>query len=144
MSSMRVVNSSGLSPASPCSRCQSIGCHWDRLEGKPLCPDCQVELIRGEAEALVLRRERRGCAICEQLGTVRYLSFPLHEVEPIEIDLCPAHLRDLMARRLTSRSFQRLRRQLNLLGLAVEQIFLLHEAFYDENGLALRPMAEGA
>jgi hypothetical protein len=102
-----------------------------------------VDLLRGEGAPLLLRRERRGCAICEQLGTVRYLSFPLHEAEPIEIDLCPAHLRDLMARRLTSRAFQRLRRQLNLLGLAVEQIFLLHESFYDENGLALRPMPDG-
>src|SRR5437763_12159983 len=143
MSSMRVVSDSGLSPVSPCSRCQSIGCHWDRLEGQPLCPDCQVDLLRGEGDPLVMRRERRGCAICDQLGTIRYMSFPLHESEPIEIDLCPSHLRDLMSRRLTSRAFQRLRRQLNLLGLAVEQIFLLHESFYDENGFALRPMPDG-
>ena len=51
-------------------------------------------------------------------------------------------LRDLMARRLTTRAFRRLRRQMNLLGVAVEQIFLLHESFYDEGGTALRPLTE--
>jgi hypothetical protein len=142
MSSMRVVGNPGLSPHCPCGRCSAIGCHWDRLADHPVCPDCQVELLRGESEPLILRRERRSCAICEQLGTIRYTTFPLHESEPIEIDLCPAHLRDLMARRLTPRAYQRLRRQLNLLGLAVEQIFLLHESFYDESGSALRPMPE--
>jgi hypothetical protein len=110
--------------------------------GCPLCPDCQEALLRGESEPLLLRRESNPCAICTREGTVRYLTFPLHEAEPIETDLCPAHLRDLMARRLSRRSFQRLRRHLNLIGLAVEQIFLLHESFYDETGTALRPMPE--
>ena len=142
MSAVRVVNDAGISPRCPCSRCGAIGCHWDCLVGQPTCPDCQVELLRGEGNALVLKRERRGCAICEQLGTVRYLTLPLHESEPVEIDLCPSHLRDLMARRLTRRAFKRLRRQLNLLGLAAEQIFLLHESFYDDAGAALRPMRE--
>lgn len=108
----------------------------------PLCPDCQETLLRGEGEPLLLRRERKCCAICAREGTIPYLTFPLHESEPIEIDLCPSHLRDLMARRLTRRSYQRLRRQLNLFGLAVEQIFLLHESFYDETGTALRPLPE--
>jgi hypothetical protein len=142
MSSIRLTSDGGLSPQSPCVRCASIGCHWDRLDGRPVCPDCQEALLRGEAEALLIRREGRPCAVCSQVGTVRYLTFPLHESEPIEMDLCPLHLRDLMARRLSRRAFQRLRRQFNLLGLAVEQIFLLHEAFYDENGVALRPMPE--
>ena len=144
MSAMRMVRDASVMPRSPCSRCGAIGCHWDHLVGRPLCPDCQEALLRGNAEALVLRRERRGCAVCEQIGTVRYLTFPLHEPEPIEIDLCPAHLRDLMGRRLSRRAFRRLRRQLNLLGLAVEQIFLLHESFYDESGTALRPMTEAS
>lgn len=98
--------------------------------------------MRGESAALILPREGHACAVCKQAGTIRYLTFPLHESEPIELDLCPAHLRDFMARRLSSRAFQRLRRQLNLLGLAVEQIFLLHESFYDEHGAALRPLRE--
>ncbi len=140
MTAMRVVRDPAVMPRSPCARCGAIGCHWDHLAARPICPDCQEGLLRGDGEALVLKRERRGCAVCERIGTVRYLTFPLHESEPIEIDLCPAHLRDLMARRLSRRAFQRLRRQLNLLGLAVEQIFLLHESFYDENGSALRPL----
>jgi hypothetical protein len=108
----------------------------------PLCPDCQEVLLRGEGEPLLLRREPQSCAVCAAEGTVRFITFPLHEAEPIEIDLCPRHLRDLMARRLTRRSYRRIRRQLNLLGLAVEQIFLLHESFYDETGTALRPLRE--
>jgi hypothetical protein len=99
-------------------------------------------LLRGDASPLILRRERRTCAACDRSGSVRFLTFPLHENEPIEIDLCPSHLRELMGRRLPPRTFRRLRRQLNLLGLAVEQIFLMHETFYDENGLALRPLLE--
>ena len=142
MNSVRVVSEAALLPESPCSRCAATGCHWDRLVSQPVCPDCQEALLRGEADPLLLRRERLNCSVCEQQGTVRYLTFPLHGVEPIEIDLCPSHLRDLMARRLTLRAFQRLRRQLNLLGLATEQIFLLHESFYDDHGAALRPLRE--
>jgi hypothetical protein len=110
----------------------------------PLCPDCQEVLLRGEGEPLLFRREPGRCALCARKGTVRFLTFPLHESEPIEVDLCPGHLRDLMARRLTRRSYQRMRRALNLLGLAVEQIFLLHESFYDDKGRALRPLPEVA
>jgi hypothetical protein len=142
MSSVRVVSEVERAPGAPCNRCGATGCHWDRLAGSPICPDCQEGLLRGESDPLVLRREERTCAVCQKHGTVRYLTFPLHETEPIEIDLCPAHLRDLMARRLTCRAFRHLRRQLNLLGIAVEQIFLLHEAFYDEHGSALRPLPE--
>lgn len=103
-----------------------------------------MALLCGEAPALVLRMERRRCAICWQQGTLRYLSFPLHETDPVEIDFCPMHLRDFMARRLGRRAFLRLRRQLNLIGLAAEQIFLLHESFYDESGTALHPLPDVA
>jgi hypothetical protein len=140
MSNVRTVTEPGLSPDGPCSRCPARGCHWDQLVGQPICPDCQAALLRGEADPLMLRREQRACAVCGQAGTVRYLTFPLHEPQPVEIDLCPGHLRGLMARRLSRRAFRQLRRQLNLLGLAVEQVFLLHESFYDENGVALRPL----
>jgi len=90
----------------------------------------------------LLRRELPSCCVCQQSGTVPYLTYPLPETQALEIDLCPAHLRDLMGRRLSSRAFRRLRRQMNLLGVAVEQIFLLHESFYDESGAALRPLSE--
>ena len=142
MSEMRMVSDPALNPQGPCARCGATGCHWDRLGAHAVCPDCQEMLLRGEGEPLVLPRERRSCAVCGQAGTVRYLTFPLHESEPVEINLCPSHLRDFMGRRLTCRAFNRLRRQLRMLGLSVEQIFLLHESFYDETGSALRPMTD--
>src|SRR5437763_6188452 len=142
MSSIRIISSSALSPRLPCGRCGATGCHWDCLAAQPICPDCQESLLRGESDALLLRREQRSCCVCPQAGTVAYLTYPLHEPQALEIDLCPAHLRDLMARRLSRRAFRRLRRQMNLLGVAVEQVFLLHESFYDESGTALRPLSE--
>src|SRR5262245_60487731 len=120
MSRIRLATDGGLPPQSPCVTCGSTGCHWDRLDGRPVWPDgrrgrpdCTARLLRGEADALRIRREHSSCAVCSQAGTVRYLTLPLHESEPVEIDLCPAHLRDLMSRRLSCRAFQRLRRQLN-------------------------------
>jgi len=117
-----------------------VGCHWDRLAGRAVCPDCQEGLVRGEGDPLIEKAEPRDCAVCGRRGTVRFLTFPLHEPEPVEIDLCPHHLRELLGRRLTARAFRRLRRRLNLAGFAVEQVFLLHEAFYSEAGEALRPV----
>lgn len=143
MSSVRVVSAGRHSAAAPCATCGSVGSAWDRLAGRPLCPDCQERLIQGDGEAVVLRPQDRPCAVCNRIGAVHYLTFPRHEQEPIEIDLCSMHLRALIARRLTTRCFQRLRRKLNLLGLAVEQVFLLHESFYDEFGAALRPLGDG-
>src|SRR5262245_26442163 len=142
MSSIRIISNSTHSPYRPCARCSATGCHWDCLAGQPICPDCQESLLRGESDALVLRREQSNCCVCVQGGTVPYLTYPLHETQALEIDLCPEHLRDMMARRLSVRAFRRLRRQMNLLGVAVEQIFLLHESFYDESGTALRPLSE--
>lgn len=142
MSSIRIVAASGVSTRQPCGRCGAVGCHWDQLAGQALCPDCQESLLLGEADALLLQRERRHCCVCDQPGTVPYVTYPLHDAQALEIDLCPLHLRALMGRRLTCRAFRRLRRQLNLFGVAVEQVFLLHEAFYDESGTALRPLAE--
>ena len=141
MSSVRMAREP-ISPSAPCSRCGATDCHWDRLANKAICPDCQELLVRGEAEPLIERREPNRCAVCERQGTIRFLSFPLREPVPVEIDLCPLHIRDLLARRLTTRAFQRLRRQLNLLGFAVEQLFLLHESFYSEEGEALHPVPE--
>jgi len=143
MSSIRIVGGSAPPTRLPCCRCSATGCHWDCLAGQPICPDCQESLLRGESDTLLLRREGRSCSVCQQSGTVPYLTYPLHETQALEIDLCPAHLRDLMARRLTCRAFRRLRRQMNLLGVAVEQVFLLHESFYDESGTALRPLGDG-
>jgi hypothetical protein len=61
---------------------------------------------------------------------------------PVEIDLCPEHLRGLLGRRLSAPAFGQLRRRLQQLGLDVERIFLLHDAFYDPQGKALQPAFE--
>jgi hypothetical protein len=39
-------------------------------------------------------------------------------------------------------AFNQLRRQLATLGLGVEDLFLLHGAFYDSQGRALQPAVE--
>jgi hypothetical protein len=58
------------------------------------------------------------------------------------MDLCPEHVRALLGRRLSTSAFEQLRRRLRTLDLGVEQIFLLHDAFYDERGRALQPALE--
>ena len=141
MDGLRVLKGE-LTPQAPCSRCQSSGCPWDRLAGQPVCPDCQEALAQGEGEAFVVRTERRRCAVCQQTGTVRYLTYPLHATEPVEMDLCPRHFQSLLARRLDSHAYHQLSRQLQTLGFTSRQVFLLHEAFYDRHGRALQPARE--
>jgi hypothetical protein len=106
------------------------------------CPDCQEGLVLGETAPLIERTEQRPCAICDRLGSVCFRTFPLQSSCPVDIDLCPEHLRALLARRLGPRSFQQLRQQLVLLGLVMTDIFLLHDAFYDVQGHALQPVFE--
>jgi hypothetical protein len=96
----------------------------------------------GEAEPLITRTENQRCAICHQLGTVRFLTFPLHWSRSVEMDLCGEHLRGLLGRRLGPHAFAQLRRQLGTIGLEVGLIFLLHDAFYDNHGRALQPALE--
>ena len=134
--------SGGRDPHAPCSRCQAIGCPWDLIGGKAICPDCQEMLALGEGEPLIEPLVKRSCAVCGQTGTVPYLTCPLHTETALEIDLCPAHFHALMGRRLDRYSFRVLRRQLQSLGVSVQQVFLLHEAFYDENGRPLQPVRE--
>ncbi len=142
MDGLRLVKGNGLAGAAPCSRCQATGCPWDRVADKPICPDCQERLALGEGEPLVERAERRRCAACQQVGTIRYLTYPLHVPDPVEIDLCAYHFQALLSRRLDWQAFQRLSRQLLALGITAQEIFLLHEAFYDEHGRALQPVAD--
>jgi hypothetical protein len=58
------------------------------------------------------------------------------------MDVCSEHLRALVGRRLGPHAFEQMRRQLFGLGLEVTNIFLLHEAFYDEQGRAIQPALE--
>jgi hypothetical protein len=96
----------------------------------------------GLSEPLAERTEKNHCAVCNLTGTVRYLTFPLQMSTAIEMDLCPKHLRALLGRRLGTYAFHQLQRRLHALGMGVDSIFLLHDAFYDEQGRALQPATE--
>src|SRR5262245_66517848 len=100
MEGLRWVTGEGRASAPPCGRCQATGCPWDRVAGKPICPDCQERLALGEGEALVERLRPAPCAVCRQAGSVAFLTFPLKMPHAVEIDLCPRHFRGLVSRRL--------------------------------------------
>jgi len=114
---------------------------WDLLAGKPYCPDCQEAIILGIAEPFHARTEACCCVVCRHKGTVRYLTHPLQMTTPVEMDLCPEHLRGLLSRSLGPNAYHQLRRQLRQLGLEAGQVFLLHDEFYDPTGRALHPAA---
>jgi len=142
MQSLRMAPGQRLPAVLPCCRCASGERSWDRIAGKAYCPECQEALVMGLADPLVERTEKNHCGICGRVGTVRFLTFPLQSPTPLEMDLCPDHLRALLGRRLSAAAFGHLRRRLRLLGCGVELIFLLHDAFYDEQGRALQPAVE--
>lgn len=125
-----------------CILCQATGCPWDQIAGKPVCTDCQELLICGDLSPWNLEPQSSRCALCETSATIPFLTYPLCDPDPVEIDLCGSHLVALLGRRLSARAYRRLRRRLNKLGFAVEQFFLLHEAFYDEEGRALQPLSD--
>jgi hypothetical protein len=139
MDSMRVTPQEMIPLVNECCRCREANGRWDRIAGQAFCPNCQEQLAVGEAEPLVVRAEKRACAVCERLGTVCFLTFPLQAAAPLEIELCPEHLRALLGRRLLPPAFHQLRRKLAVLGMNVEEIFLLHGAFYDPYGRASQP-----
>src|SRR5262249_49903236 len=99
-------------------------------------------VVIGEAAPIIERTERRRCTACASEGTVRFLTFPLNSTSAVEMDLCPEHLRSLLARRLGVHAFSQIRRQLGPLDVRVNDNFLLHDAFYDLNGRALQPAAD--
>jgi hypothetical protein len=99
-------------------------------------------LAVGEGPPLVERTQKNRCAVCDQVGTVCFQSFPLQAASAVEMDLCPEHLRGLVGRKLGPHAFHQLRRKLLAVGVRVEDIFLLHGAFYDSQGQALQPAIE--
>ncbi|HMC89009.1 MAG TPA: hypothetical protein VKI17_05655 [Gemmataceae bacterium] len=142
MESLRLAPSQTRPRILACCRCHNDRRHWDRVAGRAYCPECQEQLVLGVASPLTERTEKKQCAACGRTGTVCFLTFPLQSTTPVEMDLCPEHLRALLGRRLGPYAFHQIRRRLHLLGLGVELIFLLHEAFYDEQGRALQPALE--
>jgi hypothetical protein len=142
MDSIRLAPTGSVFPQIPCCRCGDNTRSWDRLAGKTYCPNCTEALAIGDADPIVERTDKRRCTVCHHLGTIRFLTFPLNSRRPVEMDLCSEHLRALVARRLGPHAFEQLRRQLFALGLEVTEIFLLHEAFYDDQGRAIQPAGE--
>jgi hypothetical protein len=142
MAGLRKTSPITLSTFLPCSRCRATGCHWDQIAGTPICPDCQEALAQGHGEPLVARTEKKPCNICGRIGALRLVTYPLVPDTRVEMDLCGEHFRSLISRRLNPRAYQSLRGQLHAQGLQVEQVFLLHEAFYDHYGRALQPARE--
>jgi len=130
--------------SSPCCRCCKGERTWDRIAGKSYCPSCQEALILGEAPPVIERTEQNRCGICDRVGTVTYQTSPLQGPAAVLLDLCGEHLRGLIGRRLGPHAFNQLRRQLQAVGLNAEDVFLLHAAFYDEQGRALQPASEAA
>jgi len=139
MDSLRMAPAESVPSRVACCRCALNERRWDRIAGKAYCPECQEALIQGLSEPLREPTQRNSCAACARLGTVTFLTFPLRSSAPVEMDLCPEHLRCLIGRRLGPFAFHQLRRRLIKLGLGVEMIFLLHDAFYDNSGQALQP-----
>lgn len=126
----------------PCSRCRAQGCPWDALAGTPVCPDCQQLMLLGEIPPMRLTPTPGVCAVCPRNRIVLFQTAPLRSNRTLEIDLCSEHLLALLGRRLSPRSMKRLNRQLEVLGLNCQRIFLLHESFYDPLGRALQPVPE--
>jgi hypothetical protein len=142
MESLRKICRDDLTRLAECSLCQAPSQRWDRIAGRAYCPGCEESLARGEGAPLIVRTEANSCAACEHAATVRFLTFPLNAALALEFDLCPEHLRGLLGRHLGPSAFRQLRQRLHGLGLTVEEIFLLHNAFYDANGRALQPAVD--
>jgi hypothetical protein len=142
MDHLRIVSPAGSEARVPCCRCGFDRDCWDRIAGKTYCPNCQEDLALGEGEPLVERTETNRCIICSRVGTIRFLTYPLRVQTPVEMDLCPEHLRALVGRCLRPQAFRHICRRLAQLRLSSGEIFLLHDAFYDKNGRALQPAVD--
>jgi hypothetical protein len=142
MDNVRIASSDNVPVDLPCCRCGKAERPWDRIALRAYCPSCQELLALGETTPLVEPTQKNRCAVCNRLGTVVYGTFPLQSHTPVMIDLCPEHLRGLLGRRLGTHGFAQLRRKLLNLGIGVDDIFLLHSAFYDDQGRALQPADE--
>jgi hypothetical protein len=142
MDGLRLITADTATTNPPCCRCGVVGEFWDKLAARPFCPDCQESLARGDGPPLIERTEPHACSVCARAGTVRYLTQPLNASVLLEMDLCPEHFRALLARRLGPFAFHQLSRQLRGLQLTAEQVFLLHDAFYDRHGRALQPVGD--
>jgi len=142
MDSMRMAPEGGFALWKPCCRCGKTALGWDHIAGKPYCPACQEAIIQGEIDPLIEPTQRRPCTACRTVGSVTVQTFPLRSKRPLEMELCPEHVRALLGRRLAAHAYFQLQRQIGKLGLKARDVFLLHEAFYDAKGRAKQPAGE--
>lgn len=140
MPSMRRLPANRVHPQ-PCCRCGDSTMRWDQLARKTYCPNCLEELAAGNADPPLSEPTQKGvCAACNHVGTISFLTWPLNRDDPVEFDLCNEHVQAVAGRRLRPYPFELLKNQLIELGLDVSQIFLLHGAFYNQDGAALQPV----
>jgi hypothetical protein len=142
MSGVRRAPAESVPIVSECCRCGRAGRRWDRIAGRAYCPNCEEALAQGEGQPLRARLILAPCSVCHGERTVIFHTFPPEGAAPVEMDLCPEHLRGLLSRRLGAHAFHQLQRQLRLLDVAASDIFLLHEEFYDPHGRARHPIYE--
>jgi hypothetical protein len=142
MDSMRMAATGTFALWKPCCRCGDTALGWDSIAGKAYCPACEEAIIQGEGDPLVEPTQRRPCTACRNMGSVAVQTFPRKSNQPLEMDLCPDHLRALLSRNLDVHAYTQLQQQLSQLGLDVHDVFLLHEAFYDARGRAQQPAGE--
>lgn len=143
MKSVRIARTEPTRLSTVCSRCARANGRWDRIAGVSYCPACQEAIVLGEAPAVSEKPQPLPCAVCSRRSTLCFQTVPLQTAVLVEMDLCGEHLRGLLARQLSPHAFLQLQRQLLLLAVSVEQLFLLHEAFYDARGRALQPALGG-
>ena len=128
---------------SPCHFCRNLG-RWDSIGSTLACPDCLETLAASDEDGVcvVEAASHRPCVLCGNRRTVRWQTYPRSEAWDVvlAVDLCGRHVRALAARSLCRHAFLALRQWLGKHGLGSNDVFLLHDAFYDSKGTALQPV----
>lgn len=125
-----------------CMRCEDASRSWDRIGNGIYCPQCIEDILQGVHPYIKAEVEQLRCAICHHLGTVPYTTQPLSLPTQVRIDLCGDHLRALLRRSLGPHAFGILQDKLSVVQIPRGHVFLLHEAFYSNQGEALQPIVD--
>src|SRR5262249_39840881 len=105
MDSIRLASKDSFALWQPCCRCGTNALGWARIAGNPYCPDCQEAIIQGDSEPLIEQTQRLPCTACHALGSITVQTFPRRSSYPLEMQLCPEHLRGLLSRSLAVSTF---------------------------------------
>lgn len=135
-----------------CARCDDRSYSWDRIGGVCLCHSCLLEYATatGRAEdpdALILRTQAGSCLACDYPRVVTWMTVPAvpggRKVGTLVARLCPAHLRQVIQRRLSVHAYGRLRAWVRGLGYEPNQVYLLCSLYYTVDGQAVQPLYRG-